>query len=590
MFFLNKKLKTQKKSKTNFSKMKQLVYLLLLLFASLTQSSYIPNGRSWITTDKYREAGRNNFNHMNFFSNLLCPETAPYLNKTIWSYPTSNYSFHLSEPSSGAGRVFSTNRDGKVRSYDENTGSLYFEFDLSDWGYTPVTEGEWREGEGYGLLSPTAHSRSTPMLAYPFFGETPDKAVILDLGRGGNSIYIFDPMYEGDGTPELFCKIKLSEDPALIFSASAKYTWYNGTRIVLVGSSSRGEFYLLDEGINPQSKGTVWAVDIDNCETVWETSVLPNRTDYAGGSIVGNLMIDAFNDIVYASTQNNYITKQEVLDCLLAGNADCSHLDEPDNYVDSLVAFNMKGKIIGAYSDSGPSIPDVYDVTCSIPQLSFLCQEYSGDDQGPITAPMGIFQISVKNHKIDIDRAVAVGYKRGYVVVTSKTADYIAKISTGPGSDQGGGIAFNGAFIATKNHGIYFNNNPLGVPYTTIHNETGTGHVLNLVDFNTNTAILQVFTNVRCFSGLAVYNERYAGCLSRSGAGTGLFHLFDIYDGFNEVTRSDVVGFSGNLPIFVRNKVHASGGYVFIPDSQQNNKQTAIGFDTQNMPAGLGCF
>lgn len=570
---------------------KTLLLILSLWMFITVESTWIPNGKSWLSTDRFTAEGRNKGNQMNFFCRDCCLETIPYLNKTLWSASPEPLAYHLGEPSVADGRVYSTNRDGRIRSFDLNTGSVNFAFNYSDYVGSPLTPGEWSAASGYGLTSSTGWSRSTPLLVYPLFSSSPDKAIVLTTGIGINKFSVFDPNYNGNDAPPLHCQLQLTNDSAVQFAASAKWTSKNGRRIAIVASSSRGEFYLLSQQIQPTSKGSVWAIDIDDCEVLWHQLTVPDRPDYAGGSIVAACNIDDLNSAVICSTQNNYIAKQTVLDCLSAGNPDCSHLDEPDNFPDSLISWDLlTGTRLGAYSNSGPSTPDINNLACNIDGLEFLCAPYNGDDGGPIMQPMSVWnRYFDEENRIRLEKAIAVGYKRGdLAIVKSPNMELIANVNIGPGSDDGGGPAFNGGYVLTKNHGVYSVSNPDQVPYTTIHNVTTTKSILVLFDFNTNTVIDQQPVDFRPFAGCPVLNDRFAVCTNRDTATESTVVIFDIYDNFKIVGRAGT-GTAGTPAIIVNDKIIVGKGYVFAESYNTNGDLEVFTFDYDSMPAGLSC-
>lgn len=565
--------------------------VILALLLGFINASFLPSGKSWITTDRFTSEGRNPSNHLNFFCRDCCHDTLPYLNKKIWSHTPAELAYHLGEPSIANGKVYSSNRDGTIRSIDLVTGQTYFAFNYSDYVGNPVVPGEWSAAAGYGILSPTAHSRTTPLLVYQkWYEEVPDKAVILSTGIGINTMSVFDPNYEGPGAPPLFCQVKLTDDPAVQFAGSPKFSWVDGRRVAFFGSSSRGEFYLISQGIQPTSKGTMYAVDIDTCEVIWETMTVANRTDYGGGSIVPGPAVDEFEDVIYGVTQNLYIAEQPVLDCLSAGNADCSHLVAPGTYPDSLISFDKKtGVILGVYSDNGPSNPDIYNVACSIEGLEFLCFDYSGDDGGSILQPFMVWQNDFSQGIFGWFRAVVVAFKRGTIaILKSKTLEFITTFIIGPGSDQGGGPAFNCGYIRAKNHAVCSANNPEGKPFVTIHGVNTTKDILTLIDFNTNTIIDQQPIDIRAFPGCSILNNRFAVCPNRNNPNEARLIFYDIYDNFKIVGRAGN-GTAGTPPIIVEDRIVISGGYIFSEGFNTNNDLEAYGFDYDNMPSGTSC-
>lgn len=564
-------------------------FTLLLLFISLAFASF--SGKSFLTSKNYLQEGGDLRNTYTFSSREICGSSLPYLNKTIYSIPTG--SFNLGEPSvvsrpGGAMEMFYSNRDCNITKVDFKTGEKLFSFPLSNYGGRPCTPGDT------SVLSQADWSRSTPALigstgsllgfAEYFSAVNIDQAIVCNTGRGNATCYHFDPDYIGSGTPNLIGSYTSDPDPGAIHTASPICYPWQGKRVCLASTSSRTEFFPILPDLNPTFVGGVFAYDADTFETLWTFRTAPLTGGYAGCAVVGTPTIDFESQKILFTTNNNYEVPDAIKNCI-AANGDCSDQDDPNNRPDSLIVLNLDGTFAWSQERSGSRAPDTWDITCAFG----ACQNFTGDDGGPLSSP-NVFDCYDGVARKTV-RCVSVAYKRAEVPVYNlENGNLIKLFKTGPGSDLGGGHAFGSSYSKKKNQEIFNNHNPEGLSWTLVDGTVTNGPFMTVIDYDSMAIIAQRELEGSSFGGPTLVNDRWIFAHNRNNNLGDTYQVHDLEAADLEVVHGQDLGCTmGNPIICIDNTCLFPCSYAFSDPSNPTDI-IAVGLDEVNMPSSAACF
>jgi polyvinyl alcohol dehydrogenase (cytochrome) len=185
--------------------------------------------------------------------------------------------------------------------------------------------------------------------------------------------------------------------------------------VVYVGTSSKAE------AINepPTFRGSIVALSADDGKILWKTYL--TREGYTGVAAWGSTpVVDRDRGLLYVATGNNYSVPEGV--CRAPGAADCSP-SAPDNYVDSIVALDLK---TGRIAWATPTLPA--DVSTNF-------NHEDGPDYDFAQGPM-LFTTEMDGRSAAV---LGVGQKSGvYWALDPTTGRVLWKTEVGPGSRLGG--------------------------------------------------------------------------------------------------------------------------------------------------------
>jgi polyvinyl alcohol dehydrogenase (cytochrome) len=185
--------------------------------------------------------------------------------------------------------------------------------------------------------------------------------------------------------------------------------------VVYVGTSSKAET------LNRPTtfRGSVLALNADKGALLWRTYL--TKEGYTGAAVWGSTpAVDHDTGLVYVATGNNYSAPEGI--CTTPGRANCTP-SPPDNYVDSVVALDMK---TGRIAWAAHTLPD--DVSTNFDHVDGPDYDFA---QGP-----SLFATEVDGRPTTL---VGVGQKSGvYWALDPATGRVVWKTEVGPGSRLGG--------------------------------------------------------------------------------------------------------------------------------------------------------
>lgn len=460
--------------------------------------------------------------------------------------------------------VLATNNDGEVIAFDMDTCIQRHRFNLSDFGGHPGN------GDVGGIFASFDFSRSSITI-----DPLSNMAAICSLGIGLNATcWIYDPTYFGSGTPPLLKTFVVDTDVASIVTSSPKfYREYGFGRLkLLVGTSSRGEFYALNPAFNPPTfKGGLYQFDVLSGKLDWKALGTPkDDPGYTGTSVITQSFPISFrHNTVLFGTNNNYQIPVEVSDCILE-NGDCSSFDHPENRPDSIIAVDLStGGIEWSHEysfapgDPNGKAPDNWGFECSDDYTGTVpCPEYTGDDEGPLQSPMKItLDIGFKWTEVAV-----IGTKRGQVAAHDlKTGQQLWLTRTGPGTARAGGHAFGATYDEVREILYYANNNRDNVPWTLIDGTETTGPFITGLDARTGDIVIQKELPGVSYQG-CVIQGRMLVCGNRNNDNAPGMYFYDLDNELSLIHEIDTC-LSGNNPIFVDGKMILSCGYFGSPET-----------------------
>lgn len=240
-------------------------------------------------------------------------------------------------------------------------------------------------------------------------------------------------------------KTQIDAEPTAIVTSSPVIA----DGVVYVGVSSKAEKFAPPYTF----RGSVVALDAVTGEKLWKTYVVPQG--YTGGAVWGSSpAVDEKTGLVYVGTGNNYTVPPGV--CTSPDETDCDP-GAPDNYQDSIVAFDMHtGEIVWA--------------TKTLTADTWTVGQRFGDDFDFGSGP-NLFTTTVNGKATDL---LGIGQKSGvYWTLDPATGKIVWSTAVGPGGNLGGlqwGSAVDGKRIYAANT----NTNHLSVTLTSATGQKST--------------------------------------------------------------------------------------------------------------------
>ena len=185
--------------------------------------------------------------------------------------------------------------------------------------------------------------------------------------------------------------------------------------VVYVGTSSKAETINRPTGF----RGSVVALSAETGKVLWKTYLTPEG--YTGAAAWGSTpVVDRDTGLLYVATGNNYSAPEGV--CRAPDVSGCTP-SAPDNYVDSIVALDLKtGRVAWATGTLAGDVWTTYD-------------RVDGPDYDFAQGPM-LFTATIDGRSAAV---LGVGQKSGvYWALDPATGRVLWKTDVGPGSPLGG--------------------------------------------------------------------------------------------------------------------------------------------------------
>lgn len=347
--------------------------------------------------------------------------------------------------------------------------------------------------------------------------------------------------------------------------------------VVYVGVASLAEATIAIDGVKKTNfRGSVWALDLKTGNEIWHRNTAP--VGYTGVGVWSSpIVVDPARGSIYVTTGDNVTVPDTVAQCLnaIGKNQDWSDKTtlarqlacvDPEDYVDAIVAFDMKtGKTKWAQRMMGA---DPWNVLCIV-NLKSGCPFKGVDWDFGAGANMIDTVINGKPRQL-----VGAGQKNGYFwALDPDTGEIVWSVQAGPPS-LFGGIHWG---TATDDKRVYVaESNSDGKPVTLLDGSEWKGPYWAAIDAASGKVLWQtkatekgLFTvqKVSIDSALTVAN----GVLF-AGTNGGDFMALDAATG-KELWRYDSGGSVLGAPSVVDGEVYWGSGYFL---GKLNNKVYAF--------------